>query len=57
MKLFVRLVDIVGLFLALGLAEALLRHYYLAKDEEERRRLIGTVFNLNLMVVIAGSLC
>ncbi|GIV17791.1 MAG: polysaccharide biosynthesis protein [Armatimonadota bacterium] len=52
----VRLVDIIGLFLALGLAEALLRHYYLAKDEEERRRLIGTVFNINLMVVILGSL-
>lgn len=52
----VRVVDIIGLFLALGLAEALLRHYYLAKDEEERRRLISTVFNLNLMVVIVGSL-
>ena len=52
----VRLVDIISLFLALGLAEALLRHYYLVKDEEDRRRLIGTVFNLNLIVVMAGSL-
>ncbi|MGC8783089.1 MAG: lipopolysaccharide biosynthesis protein [Armatimonadota bacterium] len=52
----VRLVDVIGLFLALGLAEALLRHYYLAKDEQERRRLIATVFNLNLVVVIVGSL-
>lgn len=52
----VRLVDIISLFLALGLAEALLRHYYLAKGEEDRRRLVGTVFNLNLTVVIVGSL-
>jgi len=52
----VRLVDIISLFLALGLAEALLRHYYLAKDEEDRRRLVGTVFNLNLTVVMVGSL-
>jgi len=51
----VRLVDIISLFLSLGLAEALLRHYYLAKDEEDRRRLIGTVFNLNLVVVLVGS--
>ncbi|MEJ5250298.1 MAG: oligosaccharide flippase family protein [Armatimonadota bacterium] len=52
----IRLVDIVGLFLALGLAEALLRHYYLAKGEEDRRRLVGTVFTLNLAVVLVGSL-
>jgi O-antigen/teichoic acid export membrane protein len=52
----VRLVDIIGLLLSLGLAEALLRHYYLAKTDEERNRLIGTVFNLNLLVVLAGAL-
>lgn len=51
----IRLVDILGLFLALGLAEALLRHYYLAKDEEDRRRLIGSTLSLNLVVVLAGS--
>lgn len=52
----VRLVDIIGLFLALGLAEALLRHYYIAKDEEDRKRLVGTVFTLNLAVVLVGGL-
>jgi O-antigen/teichoic acid export membrane protein len=52
----VRLVDIIGLLLSLGLAEALLRHYYLAKTDDERNRLIGTVFNLNLLVVAAGVL-
>lgn len=52
----VRLVDIISLFLALGLAEALLRHYYLAKDEDDRKRLVGTVFTLNLAVVAVGSL-
>lgn len=51
----VRLVDIISLFLALGLAEALLRHYYLAKDEDDRRRLIGTVFTLNMAVMLVGS--
>jgi O-antigen/teichoic acid export membrane protein len=34
----------------------LLRHYYLAKTDDERNRLIGTVFNLNLLVVAAGVL-
>jgi len=52
----VRLIDIIGLLLSLGLAEALLRHYYLAKTDDERNRLIGTVFNLNLLVVAAGVL-
>mgnify|MGYP005841898201 CR=1 FL=1 len=52
----VRLVDIISLFLALGLAEALLRHYYLAKDEEDCRRLVGTVFTLNMGVMLIGSL-
>lgn len=52
----VRLVDIISLFLALGLAEALLRHYYLAKDEGDHRRLVGTVFTLNMVVMLAGSL-
>jgi len=52
----IRLVDIIGLLLSLGLAEALLRHYYLAKTDEERNRLIGTVLNLNLLVVIGGIL-
>ncbi|MGQ9880696.1 MAG: lipopolysaccharide biosynthesis protein [Armatimonadota bacterium] len=52
----VRLVDVISLFLALGLAEALLRHYYLARDEEDRRRLIGTVFTLNMAVMLIGSL-
>ncbi|MCL6474539.1 MAG: oligosaccharide flippase family protein [Firmicutes bacterium] len=52
----IRLVDVIGMFLSLGLAEALLRHYYLAKTDDERNRLIGTVFNLNLLVVAAGVL-
>ncbi|NSW78193.1 MAG: oligosaccharide flippase family protein [Chthonomonadetes bacterium] len=52
----VRIVDIISLFLALGLAEALLRHYYIAKDEDDRKRLVGTVFTLNLAVVAVGSL-
>lgn len=52
----VRVVDIIGLILALGLAEALLRHYYLAKDEEDLRRLIGTTLSLNIGVVAVGAL-
>lgn len=51
----IRLVDVIGLFLALGLAEALLRYYYLAKDEEESRRLIGSTLSLNLVAVVTGS--
>jgi len=52
----IRLVDVIGMFLSLGLAEALLRHYYLAKTDDERHRLIGTVFAVNLLVIMAGAL-
>ncbi len=51
-----RVVDMVGLLLALGLAESLMRHYFLAKDEEDRRRLVASVSTLNVMLMIAGSL-
>lgn len=52
----VRVVDIISLILALGLAEALLRHYYLAKDEEALRRLIGTTLSLNIGVMVVGAI-
>lgn len=52
----VRLVDVIGLFLGLGLAEALLRHYFLAQNEEDRRRLISTTLSINLAVIVAGCL-
>lgn len=52
----VRVVDIISLILALGLAEALLRHYYLAKDEEALRRLIGTTLALNIGVMVVGAI-
>ncbi len=51
-----RITEVLGILLALGLAESLLRHYYMAKSEDERRRLISTTFTLNLTVVIVGSL-
>jgi O-antigen/teichoic acid export membrane protein len=49
-----RIVDVINLLLALGLAEALLRHYYVAQTEEDRRRLIATTFSFNLMVIVVG---
>jgi len=49
-----RLTDVINLLLAMGLAEALLRHYYLAQTEEERRRLIATTFSFNLLVIVVG---
>lgn len=52
----IRLVDIISLFLALGLAEALLRYYYLPKDEDERRQLVGSTLSLNLVIVVVGSM-
>ncbi len=51
-----RVVDVINLFLALGLVEALLRHYYLAKDEDDRRRLVASTFSFNLLVVVGGCL-
>lgn len=51
-----RLVDVINLLLAMGLAEALLRHYYLAQTEEERRRLIATTFSFNLLVIVVGCM-
>lgn len=50
----IRLVDVINLLLAMGLAEALLRHYYLAQTEEERRRLVATTFSFNLLIIVVG---
>lgn len=51
-----RIVDVINLFLAMGVVEAFLRHYYLAKDETERYRLISSVFTFNLLVVVFGGI-
>jgi O-antigen/teichoic acid export membrane protein len=50
-----RIVDIVSLFLGLGLAESVLRHYYTANDEKERRRLVGTAFTIVGIIAFSGA--
>ena len=51
-----RIVDVINLFLAMGMVEAFLRHYYLANDEKERYRLISSVFSFNLLIVVLGCI-
>ncbi len=51
-----RVVDVVNILLTMGMVEAFLRHYNLAKDENDRRRLIATTFSFNLLVIVAGCL-
>lgn len=51
-----RLIDVIGLFLSLGLAEAMLRFYYEVRTEEERRRLVSTAVTINLLACAVGLL-
>lgn len=51
-----RVTDILGLFLGFGLSEALLRHYYMAREPQEERHLVATAFTLLGLVVTCGAI-